>query len=478
MNPREYEMLVCEHYRNQGYQVEPQRGTGDWGVDLFASRGSEKVAVQVKMYGATARPVNRAMVMELEGARRYFDCTSAAVVTDGRVLADAHKVADKLGIPIEKLDASGALPSPTAAEPLHFEQIWSEWIVPLAGKTLTNRRGDNQIIEVDWSGIRRISSAGKPSFLPIEVFRSAVNHLLEAGSIRREEINDLHVGRASSAICLILSQVPLFSLEGKLSALKFNRDAAAGFSTFPKQPDPLPKFEQPKIRNQPPFEIERSQAARPAKETADVSAAEESALSGKSAELSAVAQEALQALAPPGRRLDDPQLKAEDGPGLYAIYGSAEVWEQLGLGTPPDNRPLYVGKAEESLINRDVKQHFGTGATGSSTVRRSLAAFLREPLALRAQPRNPKKPDHFANYSVQKDGDQRLTEWMHQNLRLALWVRSGDHELRVIESALLQHWQPPLNGQGVKTPWSAELTAARKSMANEARAWAQGGQSS
>ncbi|MCW5872246.1 MAG: hypothetical protein KIS61_33660 [Candidatus Eremiobacteraeota bacterium] len=27
-----------------------------------------------------------------------------------------------------------------------------------------------------------------------------------------------------------------------------------------------------------------------------------------------------------------PELKAKDGPGLYAIYGPPEVWQLLGLG--------------------------------------------------------------------------------------------------------------------------------------------------
>ena len=106
-----------------------------------------------------------------------------------------------------------------------------------------------------------------------------------------------------------------------------------------------------------------------------------------------------------------------------------------------------------------------------STVRRSLAAFLRRSLQLKAQPRNPAKPGHFSNYSIDKDGDVRLTEWMRKHLRLALWLRPNDDELRPIESALLQHWQPPLNGQGVKTPHSGLLSVVRKSMADEARAW-------
>lgn len=452
MTPREYELYVSDQYRQREYEVEPQRGVGDWGVDLFAVKGPDKAAIQVKMYGDTARPVNRAMVMELEGARRYFDCTSAAIVTNGRVLPDAQKVADKLGIPIHILQiAQGTGPS-TPPEGLHFDQIWVESIMPLAGKSLKSKRGENKIVRVDWSGVERISSSGKPSFIPIEAFRNAVRRLLESGVISRDEINDLHVGRASSGICLILAQVPVFRYGGRPASLRYQIAAGSDPRPILSQSEPI----LDESENVPSGELFRHTR-------------QESTMNRLPPPN--VVSDAQSTLAPPGRTLDDPDLTAKDGPGLYAIYGSPEVWVQLGLGPPPDDRPLYIGKAEESVIARDVHQHFRTGSTGSSTVRRSLAAFLRGPLELKAQPRNTAKPDHFSSYSIQSDGDKRLTEWMRGNLRLALWIRPTDDDLRPLESRLLQHWQPPLNGQGVKTPWSARLSAARKSMADEARAW-------
>jgi hypothetical protein len=182
--------------------------------------------------------------------------------------------------------------------------------------------------------------------------------------------------------------------------------------------------------------------------------------------------EARAALQPPGRRLDDPTLRGVDGPGLYAVHGPGHVWEELGLRTPPDKRPLYVGKAEVSLISRDVRTHFETGRTGSSTLRRTLAALLQEPLGIRAQPRNPNNPERFANYGIEPEGDKKLTEWMRTHLTLALWFRSVvDGELVRIEQALLKQWEPPLNGKDVKTPWSVYIKTARKRMADEARTW-------
>jgi hypothetical protein len=108
-------------------------------------------------------------------------------------------------------------------------------------------------------------------------------------------------------------------------------------------------------------------------------------------------------------------------PGLYAIHAPAAVWEELGLGKRPDERPLYVGKAESSLVSRDVDTHFGDGRTGSSTVRRSFAALLRAPLELEGRPRNPSKPERPANYGLSPDHDEKLTGWMRENLTIAVW---------------------------------------------------------
>jgi len=123
------------------------------------------------------------------------------------------------------------------------------------------------------------------------------------------------------------------------------------------------------------------------------------AAGGKGHELAHLVGDALRDLARKAP-LDQAAPRVPARPGLYAIYGDADTWQQLGLGDPPDERPLYVGKAEASLVARDLATHFGDGRTGSSTVRRSFAALLREPLRLTARPRNPERPERFANYGL------------------------------------------------------------------------------
>lgn len=165
-----------------------------------------------------------------------------------------------------------------------------------------------------------------------------------------------------------------------------------------------------------------------------------------------------------------------NAPGLYAIYGSPDTWLELGLGEPPDGRPLYVGKAEESLASRDINTHFGSGRTGSSTVRRSFAALLRSTLDLRGRPRNPDKPERFANYGLSPAHDRVLTEWMLERLELAFWEKPDESEspLDELEKAVLAALRPPLNLKDVATPWSPQVRAARKVMADQARKWVKG----
>jgi restriction system protein len=46
MTGAQFEQYVAEVLRRGGYEVEPTKATGDFGVDLVARRGAEIVAVQ------------------------------------------------------------------------------------------------------------------------------------------------------------------------------------------------------------------------------------------------------------------------------------------------------------------------------------------------------------------------------------------------------------------------------------------------
>lgn len=159
--------------------------------------------------------------------------------------------------------------------------------------------------------------------------------------------------------------------------------------------------------------------------------------------------------------------------GLYAFYGDEQAWSDLDLSPAFDDQPLYVGKAEKSLNGRDVGTHFATGKTGSSTVRRSLAALLVTQLGLVAVPRNLVRPDGSANYSLEPLGDERLSRWMEERLLLATWIKPQHVLLDEVETAALLRLRPPLNLDKVGEP-RERLRRARGAMAAESRKWTGG----
>lgn len=230
MNPREFEELVCEYFRKQGYEVNITPYSNDYGVDVFASKGKEKLAIQAKMYGNSTRRINRQCVMELYGAKDFFDCTKAIIVTDGVFMPDALVVAKKLKVEVLLLNDIPAESQKvrkriSGGEEITFEKIWENHIVPLQGKIIIRDNGEtNHIIKADWSEVVRLTSNGNKGKIKIEIFKQAVIKLLADGEITRDHINQNYIGRASSGVILILSQVPFFMLTKHPVGLKYQKE--------------------------------------------------------------------------------------------------------------------------------------------------------------------------------------------------------------------------------------------------------------
>jgi hypothetical protein len=233
MTPFQYEQHVAEHFRLQGYTVQSTALSNDYGVDVFADRGAERLAVQVKMYGKTSRRINRDVIMRLHGAKDYFDCTRAMLVTDGTLMDDAAAVAKKLLIEVLVFQPTELPVPPTramvpSADREAFDSLWERYVIPLAGLVLQNSRGGtNTILRVDWSGIERTTENGRTQHISIDIFKKAVAELLLRGCVRRDYINQMYPQRASSGILLILSQVPFFEMVEKPLSLKLRATAGA-----------------------------------------------------------------------------------------------------------------------------------------------------------------------------------------------------------------------------------------------------------
>ena len=209
MTPDQYEKYVANYFQNKGYKVKQTPYSNDYGVDVFAEKNKEKIAIQAKMFGNSNRKINRQMVMEFYGAKDFFNCNKGIIVTNGEIIQNAKDVADKLGVEILFIYPKSHVPKNNS----QFDEIWENYVMPLEGKTIARKNGKiNKILEVNWGGINRITSNGNQQKIDIEIFKKTINHLFENGSITRQEINDEYSKRASSGIVLILSQLPMIRL--------------------------------------------------------------------------------------------------------------------------------------------------------------------------------------------------------------------------------------------------------------------------
>jgi restriction system protein len=94
MSWQEFELLVGEAYRRQGFTVAELGGSGpDGGVDLVLRRGSEKFFVQCKHWKSFS--VGVAVVRELYGVMSARGATGGAVVTGGTFTAEARAFASE-----------------------------------------------------------------------------------------------------------------------------------------------------------------------------------------------------------------------------------------------------------------------------------------------------------------------------------------------------------------------------------------------
>lgn len=217
MTPDEYERLVAHLLATEGWEVEVTAPGHDLGIDVLAERDGVRLGVQAKMFQQANRPVNAAIVMHTYGAAAYFDCDRAMVATDGRVLDEARRVADKLAVELRIIPANplrshnSELAGAPAGVPRGFGKVWSDYVEPLAGSTLRRADGSsNFVVAVDSGGVLRRTSNDKEQRIPIEIFRWAIERLLMGETVLRDHINAHSIDRVSSGVMLILTAVPLF----------------------------------------------------------------------------------------------------------------------------------------------------------------------------------------------------------------------------------------------------------------------------
>ena len=103
MTWQEFEMLVGEAFRQQGFTVRETAAGADGGVDLELRKDGELYLVQCKQWRATK--VGVAIVRELFGAMAAAGATGAYVVTSGVFTKEAQRFAEGRNITLVDGDA-------------------------------------------------------------------------------------------------------------------------------------------------------------------------------------------------------------------------------------------------------------------------------------------------------------------------------------------------------------------------------------
>lgn len=86
-----YERFVMQQLRKRGFhKVEHTGSTGDYGVDIVATRHGVRYAIQCKYY---SRTVSGEAVQQVVTGMGMYDCDRAVVVTNSRLTEGAKKLA-------------------------------------------------------------------------------------------------------------------------------------------------------------------------------------------------------------------------------------------------------------------------------------------------------------------------------------------------------------------------------------------------
>lgn len=94
-DPYEYERLISKYLSELGWSSRSTSGSSDQGADVLAEKGGVKLVIQCKLY---SQPVGNKAVQEVSAAKGYYDCNTAAVITNNTFTKSARKLAHSLSV--------------------------------------------------------------------------------------------------------------------------------------------------------------------------------------------------------------------------------------------------------------------------------------------------------------------------------------------------------------------------------------------
>jgi len=174
--------------------------------------------------------------------------------------------------------------------------------------------------------------------------------------------------------------------------------------------------------------------------------------------------------AKPFKQIDGFSLK----PGIYAVtFWGTDFPLEEAKDSIKRNSILYIGKTLSSQEERDLEQHFTSGQTGRSTLRRTFGALLMDSFSLKPIPRsNTEAGDRkYVNYKFTDKGEDIITIWMIENIGLSFYeYPKRPNEIEELETTLIREVVPPLNIQkNDSNPYLSILKKKRALCAQKAR---------
>lgn len=91
LSGEEFEDLLLNLYRADGYRVKKIGGKGDFGVDLLVTKNGVTTAVQAKRYN---KNVSLSAVQEVYAGKTFYGADKAVVITNSRFTKGAKMLAE------------------------------------------------------------------------------------------------------------------------------------------------------------------------------------------------------------------------------------------------------------------------------------------------------------------------------------------------------------------------------------------------
>ena len=96
-SPQDFEDFISQLFRDNDYNVEQTKYSGDYGVDLIIKKENEHIAVQVKRYAKTNK-VGVRDVNQVLGGRGYYKCDDSMIITTSSFTNQVKKLSEKTGV--------------------------------------------------------------------------------------------------------------------------------------------------------------------------------------------------------------------------------------------------------------------------------------------------------------------------------------------------------------------------------------------